>query len=130
MAPHRGFTLAEVLVALVLLAVGLLTLAGETGRLVRQLGRADRSRRVSEAAARRMERLRAEGCVARVAGAEEVGFGGKGGGASLATLAWEWSTIADSAYAARLVTVPVPEAALVPSFGRPSTLLTAVDCRR
>ena len=122
----RGLTLVEVLVALVILTGGLLTLAGETGRLVRQLARAERATWVGEAAVRRLELLWADGCGKRSGGAEVVRRGENG--AVLATLTWDWSGVSDSSYRALLITMPAPLVGVPPA--RPDTLVTAVDCRR
>jgi prepilin-type N-terminal cleavage/methylation domain-containing protein len=53
-----GFTLAEVLVAVVVLSVGLLALAGSTALAGRMVGLGQQATRVGQAAAARVERLR------------------------------------------------------------------------
>jgi len=57
-----GFTIAEVLVALVLFAVALLGLAGSSALAVRVTGTALRERRAVQRAADRIAWLRAQGC--------------------------------------------------------------------
>jgi Tfp pilus assembly protein PilV len=59
-----GFTIAEVLVALVLFAVALLGLAGSSAVAVRVTGAALRERRAVQRAADRIAMLRAAGCAA------------------------------------------------------------------
>jgi Tfp pilus assembly protein PilV len=57
-----GFTIAEVLVALVLFAVALLGVAGSSSLAVRVTGSALRERRAVQRAADRIASLRAQGC--------------------------------------------------------------------
>jgi len=102
MVRAHGFTLIEVLVALVLFAFGVLGLAAETAALTRLLARAQRAARVTAAASARLERLRAGACVLRRDGAETVSQGS----AILATLQWTWSGVGDSTYRVRVVAFP------------------------
>jgi prepilin-type N-terminal cleavage/methylation domain-containing protein len=53
-----GFTLVEVLVAIVVLAIGLLALVSTSGITTRMIGRGKMETRAVEAASGRMERLR------------------------------------------------------------------------
>jgi Tfp pilus assembly protein PilV len=64
-----GFTIAEVVVALTLLAVALLGLAGSSSIAVRTTGAALRERRAVQRAADRFAVLRALGCSAARSGA-------------------------------------------------------------
>jgi prepilin-type N-terminal cleavage/methylation domain-containing protein len=63
-----GFTIAEVLVALVLFAVALLGVAGSSALAVRVTGSALRERRAVQRAADRIATLRAQGCAAARSG--------------------------------------------------------------
>jgi prepilin-type N-terminal cleavage/methylation domain-containing protein len=63
-----GFTIAEVLVALVLFAVALLGVAGSSALAVRVTGSALRERRAVQRAADRIATLRAQGCTAARSG--------------------------------------------------------------
>jgi prepilin-type N-terminal cleavage/methylation domain-containing protein len=63
-----GFTIAEVLVALVLFAVALLGLAGSSSVAVRVTGSALRERRAVQRAADRIAALRAQGCASARSG--------------------------------------------------------------
>jgi prepilin-type N-terminal cleavage/methylation domain-containing protein len=56
--PSSGFTLLEVLVAVVLLAVGILALTGSSAVINRMIGRGKVETQAAMAAARRMEALR------------------------------------------------------------------------
>ena len=53
-----GFTLVEVLVAIVVLSVGVMALAGSTAMVTRMIGRGKVETRVAQAASRRIEGLR------------------------------------------------------------------------
>jgi prepilin-type N-terminal cleavage/methylation domain-containing protein len=53
-----GFTLVEVLVAIVVLSVGVIALAGSTAMVTRMIGRGKVETRVAQAASRRIEALR------------------------------------------------------------------------
>jgi len=64
-----GFTIAEVLVALVLFAVALLGVAGSSALAVRVTGSALRERRAAQRAADRIAWLRAQGCAVARSGA-------------------------------------------------------------
>jgi prepilin-type N-terminal cleavage/methylation domain-containing protein len=55
---RSGFTIAEVIVAVVVLSVGLLALAGSTALGSRMVGWGQQATRVGQAAAARIERLR------------------------------------------------------------------------
>jgi len=53
-----GFTLTEVLVAILVLGVGILALVGSSGTVTRMIGRGKVETRAAQAASRRMETLR------------------------------------------------------------------------
>jgi len=53
-----GFTLVEVLVAIVVLSVGVLALAGSTAMVTRMIGRGKVETRAAQVASRRLETLR------------------------------------------------------------------------
>ena len=63
--PHRreGFTLAELIVALMLLTVGLLALAGTSAFLTYEYAASARAERAATLAGSRLETLRLAGCV-------------------------------------------------------------------
>jgi prepilin-type N-terminal cleavage/methylation domain-containing protein len=53
-----GFTLVEVLVAVVVLAIGIIAMAGSAGMVTRMIGRGKMATRAGQAATRKMEQLR------------------------------------------------------------------------
>jgi prepilin-type N-terminal cleavage/methylation domain-containing protein len=55
---ESGFTLVEVLVAIVIMSVGVIALAGSTGMVTRMIGRGKVDTRVAQVATRRLETLR------------------------------------------------------------------------
>ena len=115
-----GFTLLEVLVALVVLTLGLLGLIAQTGVLVRAQARVRRAETITIAAAARLEQLRATGCVARADGGEIVHQG-----SAIARLDWSWSTAADSSR--RVLLVATPRATPQPALP-PETLTMVLPC--
>jgi len=63
-APRRGFTLVEVMVAIVILSIGVLGLAATAGVVVRQMTGAVHQSVAATVAYSRMERIRTGNCVA------------------------------------------------------------------
>lgn len=118
MPRNHGFTLLEVLVALVVLTLGLLGLIGQTAALVRALGRIRRAEVITTAATARLEQLRATGCVARVDGSAAVLQG-----STIARLDWTWSATTDSTYRLQLVVAPRTPSVV------PETLTMVLPCR-
>jgi prepilin-type N-terminal cleavage/methylation domain-containing protein len=98
----NGFTVLEVLVALLVWAIGLLGLALETAALTRQFSRARRVELVSAMAAARLERLQGTACTRRSDGSEPVAVGSS----TVATLQWSWVEDPPLTYRVRLVTLP------------------------
>jgi len=120
---RMGFTVVEVLVALVIFAIGALGIAAETAALTRLMAQGQRASVVTRAATARLERLRASACVARSDGLETV----RVGSAPLADLQWSWRDPGDSAYLVTLLTGP---AAGGRAPIRADTLHAVVWCRR
>ncbi|HWE44261.1 MAG TPA: prepilin-type N-terminal cleavage/methylation domain-containing protein [Gemmatimonadaceae bacterium] len=63
-AARRGFTIVEVMVAIVILSIGILALAATAGVVVRQMTGAVHQSVASTIAYSRMERIRSGNCVA------------------------------------------------------------------
>jgi Tfp pilus assembly protein PilV len=123
MSRTPGWTVVEVLVALVVFAFGVLGLAAETAALTRLLARAQRAAAVTAAATARLERLRAGACAQRQDGAETLARGS----ATLATLQWTWSSTRDSSYQVLVVAAPGPVAR---PRARAESLWAVIPCRR
>jgi prepilin-type N-terminal cleavage/methylation domain-containing protein len=124
MTAARGFTVVEVLVALIVFAVGILGFAAETASLTRALARTRRAAIASIAASARLERLRLTACDMPVDGAEPVLHHRT----QVARLEWTWGRGVDSTARVRLVTVPSGPAAR--PLVRPDTITAAFPCRR
>lgn len=117
-----GFTLVEMLVAIIVLSFGLLGLAGTTALVTRMIGRGQRSGAAAAFAAQRMERLRIAACIPaqRVSGTENL----MRGGAAAATNTWSFTSPGSGIYRILLVT----KATTVQNHTRTDTLEMAVTC--
>lgn len=71
--PERGFTLVEIVIALVVLSVGLLGLAATAALTTRMVAQGQRHSNTAALANRRLEILRVASCPALAAGSETVG---------------------------------------------------------
>lgn len=71
-ASRSGFTIVEVLVAILILSVGMLALVGSAAVVVRQTGTAARQTQAAAYAQSRFERLRASPCASLTGGADTV----------------------------------------------------------
>ena len=71
---QRGFTIIEIIIAIVVLTVGLLGLVSTAALVTRMIARGQRSANASAFAARRLERLRPAACIAaqRVGGSDTL----------------------------------------------------------
>jgi prepilin-type N-terminal cleavage/methylation domain-containing protein len=87
---ERGFTIVEVLIAVIVLSVGLLGLVSTSAAVTRMIGRGQRSETASIFAAQRVERLRPAACIPaqRVAGTETLYRGSQ----PVARNAWTFTT--------------------------------------
>jgi prepilin-type N-terminal cleavage/methylation domain-containing protein len=70
--PTRGFSLVEVVVATLLLAVGILALTGTSGAVARMDGAGRHASGSATLAASRLERLRAAPCLSAAVGGSAV----------------------------------------------------------
>ena len=85
---ETGFTLVEVMIAIIVLTIGLLGLMGTAALVTRMIGRGQRSTVAGIEAAQRFERLRATACQARADGSEQF----YRGSAVLGRNDWVWTT--------------------------------------
>jgi prepilin-type N-terminal cleavage/methylation domain-containing protein len=121
MKTQRGFTLVEVIVAIVVLTVGLLGLVTTAALVTRMITRGQRSSVAANFAAQRLEQLRAGGCVNRAGGSEQLVRGGN----VVARNSWNWVAAGDSTHRL-LLSVQYQSRAGV---WRTDTLETAVTCQ-
>jgi prepilin-type N-terminal cleavage/methylation domain-containing protein len=94
MNAKRGFTIVEVLVAIVVLTVGLLGLVTTAALTTRMIARGQRSSMAATFAAQRMERLRVTGCANQAAGADTL----RRGSAWVAINTWTFTSVATSTW--------------------------------
>ncbi len=88
---QRGFTIVEVIVAIMVLTVGVLGLVTTAALVTRMIGRGQRSAVAATFAAQRMERLRPAACIPaqRVPGGENL----LRGGTVVATNTWRFTAV-------------------------------------
>src|SRR2546426_10561222 len=70
MKREQGFTIVEVIVAILVLTVGLLALVTSAALVTRMIGRGQRSAVAAQYAQRRLEMLRVSGCKSQAGGSE------------------------------------------------------------
>ena len=100
MTNQRGFTIVEVLVAVLVLSVGVIALAGSAGLVTRMIGQGQRYTVASTLANEQIEIIRAEGCPA--GGAVDAAGSRTEGAYTLA-----WRTVAIQSGRGRLIQVAV-----------------------
>jgi prepilin-type N-terminal cleavage/methylation domain-containing protein len=76
MKREQGFTLVEVIIAILVLTVGLLGLVTSAALVTRMIGRGQRSAVAAQYAQRRLEMLRITGCKSQAGGTEVLMRGG------------------------------------------------------
>ncbi len=72
-ASHSGFTLVEVIIAVMILTVGLLGLASTAGVVTRMIGQGQRYSEVAWMASQRFETLRSQTCASMSSGSASEG---------------------------------------------------------
>jgi prepilin-type N-terminal cleavage/methylation domain-containing protein len=99
---QRGFTIVEIIIAIVVLTVGLLGLVSTAALVTRMIARGQRSAVASTFASQRMEVLRPAACIAaqRTNGTDTL----KRGSAWVAINTWTWTAEGGEYYRARIVT--------------------------
>jgi len=98
----RGFTLVEIIIAIVVLTVGLLGLVSTAALVTRMIARGQRSAVAATFAAQRLELLRPAACIAaqRVNGTDSL----QRGSTWVAINNWTWIDEGNQYYRARIVT--------------------------
>ena len=72
MKSERGFTIVEVIIAIIVLTVGLLGLATTSALVTRMIARGQRSANAANFASKRLELLRVTGCRSQAAGKDTL----------------------------------------------------------
>ena len=103
MNTERGFTIVEVIVAIIVLTVGLLGLVTTAALVTRMITRGQRSSEAAIWASRRLERLRPRACVdaMRTAGSDTL----YRGGIWQAINTWTFTDAGNRNYRVRIITV-------------------------
>lgn len=122
MSGERGFTIIEVMIAVVILTVGLLGLTTTSGLVTRMIGRGQRSEVAALLAMQRMERSRPAACIPaqRVNGSETLLRGSQ----VVARIAWTFTDAGNQSIRLRVVTDYVVSANRI----RTDTMETSVVC--
>jgi Tfp pilus assembly protein PilV len=76
MRGEQGFTVVEVVVAVLIMTVGILALAGGAALATRMIGRGQRAGAVTMFAAQRLEQLRTTACTSQATGSDTLWRGG------------------------------------------------------
>lgn len=95
MSKRTGFTLVEVIVAIVVFGIGVLALASTSGVVVRMMTGGERAEIGTGFGADRLERLRLTGCTSQVAGVDTL-FRGAGNWAAINT--WAFTNAGNSTW--------------------------------
>jgi Tfp pilus assembly protein PilV len=100
---EAGFTIIEVIIAIIVLTVGLLGLVTTAALVTRMITRGQRSSEAATWAARRMERLRPRACVdaQRTAGSDTL----YRGGIWQAINTWTFTDAGDGNYRVQIITL-------------------------
>lgn len=97
-----GFTILEIMIAVVILMVGVLGLVMTAGLTTRMMGRANRAQQAAAYASKRMEMMRAAACIAgqRNAGVDTL----YRGSAMIAYNTWSYADMGSESYRLRVIT--------------------------
>jgi prepilin-type N-terminal cleavage/methylation domain-containing protein len=119
---ESGFTIIEVMIAVVILTVGLLGLTTTSGAVTRMIGRGQRAELGAMLAMQRMERARPAACIPaqRVAGDTTITRGSR----PVARVAWTYSDAGNQTIRVRVITDFVVSANRI----RTDTMETSVTC--
>ena len=119
---QKGFTIIEVIIAIIVLTVGLLGLVSSAALVTRMIARGQRSAVASTFAAQRMERLRPAACIAaqRVGGTETLSRGST----VVATNTWTFTNGSGQTFRIQVITTYLT----VKNRSRTDTLETSVSC--
>ncbi|MGH2601281.1 MAG: type IV pilus modification PilV family protein [Dehalococcoidia bacterium] len=116
----RGFTIVEVLIAIVVLTVGLLGLMTTAALVTRMIARGHRSAMAAAFAARNLEEQRLRACTVRNIGSADL----YRGSTRVARTTWTWEAPGNNTYRLVLVTTYVTTA----GRSRVDTMVTSISC--
>ena len=99
---ERGFTIVEVIIAIIVLTVGILGLVTTAALVTRMIGRGQRSAAAAGFAQRRLERLRPGACLSalRVAGTDTL----IRGAGWVAINTWSWTDMGNNVFQLKILT--------------------------
>jgi prepilin-type N-terminal cleavage/methylation domain-containing protein len=97
----RGFTIVEVVVAMMIMTVAVLALASTSGLVSKMMLRGHNAEMASAFATRRLDVLRMSGCVARPNGADTLR---RGASSWAAVNTWVWTDAGKNAYRVKVTT--------------------------
>jgi prepilin-type N-terminal cleavage/methylation domain-containing protein len=120
MKREQGFTLVEVIIAVLVFTVGMLGLVTTAALVTRMIGRGQRSAVAATFAAQRLERLRVTACTSQAPGSDTL----YRGSTMAATNTWSFNNLGNSGYGI-VLTVNYLTA---PASWRTDTLETMVSC--
>ena len=119
---QRGFTIIEVIIAIIVLTVGLLGLVSTAALVTRMIGRGQRSTEAAIFASQRMELLRSTGCLTRSSGGEYLYRGSR----TVAYNRWMWTDPGNSTHQLQLLSYY----RTVKNQVRVDTMETTISCLR
>ena len=119
---QRGFTIIEIIIAIIVLTVGVMGLATTAALVTRMIARGQRSAMAATYAAQRMEQLRPAACIAaqRVGGTDTLYRGSNW----VASNTWSFVDEGNSYYRLRIVTTYLTD----PFKTRVDTMEAGVPC--
>lgn len=122
MKNERGFTIIEVIIAIIVLTVGLLGLVTTAALVTRMIARGQRSAVAATYAAQRMERMRPAACIPaqQVPGSESL----YRGSTRVATNDWTFANAGNNTFRLRVITTYLTSN----NRTRTDTLETSVSC--
>lgn len=97
---RRGFTIIEIIIAIMVLTVGLLGLVTTAALVTRMIARGQRSAVATAFASRRLERLRVSACTSQTPGTDTLYRGSQW----VAVNTWSFTTPATQTYRLKIVT--------------------------
>ena len=98
-AQRRGFTIIEIIIAIIVLTVGVLGMVTTAALVTRMIARGQRSAEASAFAARRLERERVAACTNQIDGTETLSRGGT----VVATNQWTYTNLGNLNFRLKLV---------------------------